>query len=289
MILAIAFWFNSPAWAVSKGNSSDIFNSALDYVRQENYQKALIGFTQVIKQHDDLTGAAYSNRCLVNLQLQNLSAAEADCNVAVEYDSENTEAHLNLGLAYYLREKYDLAIAEYQQVTQRARHDYRAYYNRGLAHYALKDYRQAIADYDLALMSPTQIADEQKTRIYNDRGLTQMMLKNYDLAIADTEQAIELKHQNYSAYFNQGCVHHRKGDYLAAIEDFTQVVKLNPNVTQAYINRAILHHQLGHSHAALSDLNIALQKYKQQGDELAYAQVVNLKQKLFYSQPSLFA
>lgn len=289
LVVTIAFWLNSPVWAESKGNSTNIFNSALDHVRQHNYQKALIDFTQVIKQQDSLIGSAYSNRCLVNLQLQNYSAAETDCTVAVQYNSENTEAHLDLGLAYYLREKYQLAIAEYQEVIQRDRQDYRAYYNRGLAHYALQDYRQAIADYNLALMSSSLIANEQKTLIYNDRGLTHMMLKNYSQAIADTKQAIALEHHNYNAYFNQGCAHHRQGDYLAAIEDFTQVVQLNPDLTQAYINRAVLHHQLGHNHSALSDINIALQQYKKQGNHLAYAQVVNLKRKLFHSQPSQLA
>ena len=289
LILSFALWLNSSAWAESQKNSSDTFNSALDHVRQQNYQEALVGFTQVINQHDSLIEAAYSNRCLVNLQLQNYSEAEADCNIALQRDPENIEAHLDLGLAYYLREKYQLAIAEYQQVIQRDRQDYRAYYNRGLAHYALRDYQQAIADYNLALMSPNLIANEQKTRIYNDRGLTYMMLKDYGQAIADTKHAIALESHNYNAYFNQGCAHHRQGDYLAAIEDFTQVVQLNPKLTQAFVNRAVLHHHLGHNQAALSDLNVALQEYEKQGDHLAYAQVVNLKRKLFYSQPSQIA
>jgi tetratricopeptide (TPR) repeat protein len=291
LIVTIALWFNSPVWAACNENTSAIFNSGLDRVRQQNYQQALVDFTQVINRQDNLNlvGAAYSNRCLINLQLQNYFAAEADCMAAIEHNSDNIEAYLNLGLAYYRREEYQGAIAQYQQVIQRDRYDYRAYYNRGLAHFAFSDYQQAIADYNLALMSPRLVNAQQKTLIYNDRGLTYMMLADYERAIADFEQAIASQHHNYTAYFNRGCAHHRQGNHLAALEDFTQVVQLKPDFTQAYVNRGVLHHQIGRDRAAFADLDIALQQYQKQGDRLAYDLVFNLKQKLFHSQPSQLA
>lgn len=289
LIVTIALWFNSPVWAASNENISDIFNSGIDHVRQQNYEQAVVDFTQIIHRQDKLVGAAYSNRCLVNLQLQNYFAAEADCTTAIQYNSENIEAYLNLGLAYYRREEYDKAIAQYQQVIQRDRHEHRAYYNQGLAHFALSDYQHAVADYNLALMSSRPLDARQKTSIYNDRGLTYMKLANYDRAIADFERAIALEDRNYNAYFNRGCAYHRQGNYLAAIEDFTQVVKLQPDLTQAYVNRAVVHHQIGDSQAAVADLNIALQQYQSQGDHFAYDSVFNLKQKFYYSQPSQIA
>ena len=171
-------------------------------------------------------------------------------------------------------------------IIQQDRHNYRAYYNLGLAHGALEDYQQAVKDYDLALKSSYQITKEQKTLIYNDRALAYMMLRNYDRAIADTDRAIVLEHHNHRAYFNRGCAHHRQGNYLAAIEDFTQVIQLKPDFTQAYVNRAVLHHRRGENRAALVDIEIALEQYQLQKDRSAYNRVVNLKQKLFYSQLS---
>ncbi len=285
-IAIIVLCLTSPVYAASNNSPSDIFERALDRFRQQDYQQALVGFTKVIDRQDNLVGNAYSNRCLVYLQLQNYSAAEADCTNAIEHNSDNLEAHLNLGLAYYLREKYDRAIAEYQQVIQQDEHDYRAYYNLGLAHVALEDYQQAVKDYNLALKSSDSIISEQKTLIYNDRALAYMMLGDYELAIDDTERVIILESSNYSAYFNRGCAHNRQGNYLAAIEDFTEVIQLKPDFTQAYINRAIVHHRIGKNRAAFVDMEIALRQYQQQEDSSAYNRVVKLKQKLFYSQPN---
>ena len=286
LIVMIALSFNAPVWAMSERNTSDIFNSGLDHVQQENYQQALVNFTQVINRQDNLVGAAYSNRCLVNLQLQNYSAAEFDCTTALQHNSDNIEAYLNLGLTYYRQGEYDQAIAQYQQVIQRDGEDYRAYYNQGLADFAMEDYPQAITDYSLALMSSRAFNPKSQSLIYNDLALTYMMLGDFEPAIFNFDQAIALDDHNYNAYFNRGCAHHQQAKYQAAIEDFSQVVQLKSDFTQAYVNRAVLHHQIGQDSAAFTDIDIALQQYQQQGNRFDYDLVINLKQKLLYSQPS---
>ncbi len=286
LVVTIALWFNAPVWAISEGNTSDIFNSGLDHVQQHNYQRALVNFTQVINRQDNLVGSAYSNRCLVNLQLQNYSAAEVDCTNALQHNPDNIEAYLNLGLTYYRQGEYNQAIAQSQQVIQRDGKDYRAYYNRGLAYFAMEDYPQAITDYNLALISSRAFNPESKSLIYNDLALTYMMLGDFGQAIFNFDRAITLDDHNYNAYFNRGCAHHRQAKYQAAIEDFSHVVKLKPNFTQAYVNLAVLHHQIGQDSAAFTNIDIALQQYQQQGNRLDYDLVFHFKQKLFYSQPS---
>ena len=286
-VIAIVFFCLNPSvLAVSEKNTSDIFNTGLDNVHQNNYQQALVNFTQAIERQDDLVGAAYSNRCLVNLQLQNNTAAEADCIKAIKNNSDNLEAYLNLGLAYYRQGEYEQAIAQYERVIQRDERDYRAYYNRGLVYLALKDYHKAIADCQTALLFAPDSNNESKSLIYNDLALAYMMLAEDESAIINFSKAIALNGNNYDAYFNRGCAHHRQGKYQAAIDDFTRVVQLNPNFTQVYVNRAILRHQIGQTDAAFSDLNIAIQQYQNQGDRQQYNLVVNLKQMLFYSPPS---
>lgn len=284
IILIITLCFNSPVLAASKQNTSAIFNSALNHLQQQNYQQALVDFTQVIDREDHLVGAAYNNRCLVNLRIQKYVAAETDCTKAIEYNSDNTEAYLNLGLAYYHNGKHHRAIARYQQVIKSDRDDYRAYYNRGLAYFALENYQQAIVDYNSALMSPRLVDTESKTLIYNDRGLTYIMLKQYKRAIANFEQAIALQNHNYTAYFNRGCAHHQQGNYLAAIEDFTQAIELNPDWTQAYVNRSILHHHQGNDRAAFADIKTALKQYQSQGNALSYQKVLELKETMVQSR-----
>ena len=105
-------------------------------------------------------------------------------------------------------------------------------------------------------------------------------------AVSNFNHAIALNNNNYYAYNNRGCLYHRQGKYQAAIKDFTQAVQLQPNFTEAYIHRGIVNHQIEKKDTAIRDLNIALEQYKQQGKSKQYNTLLNLKQKLFYAQPS---
>ena len=293
LTISTVLWFSSPVLAASYKDAKDIFNSGLDHVRQQNYQQALLDFTEVINLRDNLVGAAYSNRCLVNIHLQKYSAAKSDCTRAIDYAPNNLEAYLDLGLVYYRREEYDRAIAKYQYVIQRDRDNYRAYYNLGLVYFALEDYQQAIKDYSLALSSPRSMSSRQKALIYSDRGVSHLMLANYDRGISDLNQAINLDSNNYSAYYNRGCIYHHQKNYAAALDDFTQVLQLDQDFTQAYVNRAVLYYQLGKYNFAFRDINIALKQYEQQGNSLSYQKVLALKkqfrQVIVDSQPNQFA
>ena len=280
------FWLNNPVLAVSSQNSLDIFNNGLNNIIQQNYQQAVVDFTQVIEEQDNLVDAAYSDRCLVNLKLKNNAAAERDCIEAIKYNSDNLEAYLNLGLAYYRQEEYEKAIAEYIQVIKRDDQDYRAYYNRGLAYLALNDYQLAITDYQTALVYSSDANTESKSLIYNDLALAYMFLEQDEPAVFNFSQAIALDTNNYNAYYNRGCAYHRQGKYQAAIQDFSQAIQLKPDFTQAYVHRGVLHHQIGAKDTAFNDLNLALQQYQNQGNRKQYDLVLNLKQQLFYAQPS---
>lgn len=286
LIVTIPFWWNAVVVTRLEGNIADIFQTGLNDIHQNHYQQALASFNQVIERQGDLVASAYSNRCLVNLRLQNYAAAKTDCIAAIDHNADNLEAYLNLGLAYDRQGEFLKAIAEYQQMLQRNEEDYRAYYNRGLAYLALNNYQLAIADYQTALLLAPNFRPESQSLIYNDLALAYMMLADFEPAIFNFSQAIAVNENNYEAYYNRGCAHHQEGRYQAAIEDFAQVVKLNPDFTQVYVNRAVLQHQIGQREAALSDLNMALQQYKSQGSLQQYNLVVNLKQRLFSSQPS---
>jgi tetratricopeptide (TPR) repeat protein len=287
--IALFFGFNPSVIAASPANIADVFHQGINHLRQQNYQQALVDFTQVINSQDKLVGAAYSNRCLVNLQLHNNTAAQTDCLLAIKYNAHNLEAYLNLGLVYYHQGKYQQAIAQNQEILQQDRQNYRAYYNRGLAYSALADYQQAIADYQMALVYSTESNPESKSLIYNDLALAYMMLEDDEPAISNFTQAVALDSHNYNIYYNRGCAYHRQKRYLLAIQDFNQAIELNPDFTQAYVHRGILNHQIGIRHTALKDLNLALEQYQHQNNQEQFQAILNLKQQLFATQPSQIA
>ncbi|MBO3457429.1 tetratricopeptide repeat protein [Aetokthonos hydrillicola Thurmond2011] len=285
-VILTCFLISLPSYSsttsTNKMTVSD-FKSGVEKMVTGNYQGAIPDLTQAIANNSDV-GAAYSNRCLAYLQIQDYQNAIAqrsgetpiaDCNQALKKAPNNAEAYLNRGLAYYRQGDYSSAIADYNQALSLKVYDFRAYYNRGLANAMLGNYQQAIADYNLALsqisQDPLLLAD-----IYNDRGLAHFDLHNFQAGMLDFSKAIRLNPKDYRAYFNRGCACGKHGDNFGAIDNFSQVIRLNPSNGQAYFNRGVAYHQLGYEQAAIADLQQAAQHFEHQGQKPASEKTLDL-------------
>lgn len=273
------FFLASPAYSLTTPRSqmaaSDFFKLGVEKMLRGNYQEAIPDFTQAIQLKNDFA-AAYSNRCLANLQLQDYQNAITDCNQAIEKAPKNAEAYLHRGLAHYRIGDYSAAIADNNQAIALKRYDFRAYYNRGVASAMLGNYQQAIADYNLALSQIPQSPSSLIADIYNDRGLARFKLQNLQAAMLDFSRAIRLNPKDDRAYFNRGCTCGTHGDNFGAVRDFTEVIRLNPSNGQAYFNRGVAYHQLGYQQAAITDLQKAAQYFRHQGEKMASEKTLDL-------------
>lgn len=267
------------AYNVTPLSAIEFFDLGVDKLKYRNYHQALGDFTQAIER-DANFAAAYSNRCLVYLHLNEPAKSIEDCTAALQLNPDNTEAYLNRGLAYYRQGNYPAAISEYNQVIERQPNDLRAYYNRGLARFDLKDYEGAIADYNQALEHSFQPFDPLLADIYNDRGLAELMLEEMEDAIADFSIAINLDTNNHRAFYNRACACHRNGDLLGAMRDFTLALQVDPNRAEAYVNRGLIRHELGLQQAALADLKAASHHFNAQGNQSAYQTTLALIERL---------
>ena len=173
--------------ATDNDSSQNALRAGVTAFEQGNYRAASEEFTQAIEQNPH---AAYSNRCLAYLLLNEHRSAIADCTQAVNLDPTSSEPYLNRGLAHYRVGNYQEAIANYTQLLQLQPQDFRAYYNRGLAQFAIQNYAAAIADYAQSL---NWSSSDQLAEIYGDRGIAYLMLGNHQQAIADCTQAIVFK------------------------------------------------------------------------------------------------
>ncbi len=283
VVALIILLLTAPAKAANQTvlpmSATEFFKLGVEETQREHYEDAIKDFTQAIEL-DTKFATAYSNRCLVQLQLGKYKKAAEDCTAALQLNPNNPEAYLNRGLAYYRLGNYPAAISDYQAIIALDSNDFRAYYNRGLARFELKDYEGAIADYNETLLKSHQHLEPLQADVYNDRGLAQLMLENVTSAIADFSRAITLDSNNHRAFYNRACACHKKRDFIGAIEDFTIALQLDPNHAEAYLNRGLIHHEIGLQQAALSDLQTASKHFDEQGNQVAYQRTLALIERL---------
>lgn len=263
--------------------SVSFFEQGIDATEAGDFTVALQAFTQAIDASDRPT-AAYANRCLVKIQLEQYESAIDDCTVALNQSPSNLEAYLNRGLAEYRLGRYADAIADNTRLLELQPDDLRAYVNRGLAKAAMKQHQAAIADYTQALKQVSGLNQATLADVYIDKGLSHGALKDFDTAIAHFTQAIQINPDSDRAYFSRGCFYGQQTNYLAAVQDFDRALKLNPHLPEAYLDRAIAHYNLGNSDRALIDLHQAAANFQQQGNDHSYQRVLSLMVQIRRSQ-----
>ncbi|MBF2007285.1 MAG: tetratricopeptide repeat protein [Chlorogloeopsis fritschii C42_A2020_084] len=273
------FFLASPAHSLATSftqvTANDLFQLGVENMLHGNYHEAIKVFQQAIEKKQDFV-AAYSNRCLANLKIEDYQAAIADCTQVINWAPDKADAYLNRGLAYYRQGNYQAAIADDEKAIALKPYDFRAYYNRGVAQASLANYQQAIADYNLALSQIPHLPNPLVADIYNDRGLARLQLTNLQAAMHDFNMAIRLNAADDRAFFNRGCACAKNEDYASAVRNFTEVIQLNPSDGHAYINRGIALHHLGYEQSAIADLKKAAKHFGYQGEKLAYEKTLSL-------------
>lgn len=272
---------SAPAWAATEDGlmGRDSLRAGVAAFQEGAYQTAVNQFTQAIEA-DANNAAAYGNRCLSYIYLEDYPAAVVDCTQALEFNPRDIEAYLNRGLAHQRMGQATAALADYDRLLQLKPHDFRAYYNRGLVQADQQFYREAIVDYGSALRQTSPLDHATLAEIHNDRGLAQLELELWPQAISDFTQAIQFNSADLRAYYNRGCAYHHQGNLLAAVEDFTRTLKIAPAHAQAYLSRGLTQQQLGNTNAALADLEQAANCFSSQGATVAYQQTLDLIGKL---------
>jgi tetratricopeptide (TPR) repeat protein len=253
--------------------ASDLLKLGTDKIQRGNYQEAIQDLTEAIQLESNFA-AAYSDRCLAYLQLQDYHSAIA-CTKAINFALHNAEAYLNRGLAEYRQGNYLAAMADNKKAIALKPHDFRAYYNRGITTAMLGNQVEAIADYNKALSIIPHNLQSLQADIYNDRGLARLELADLQAAMLDFDKAIRLNAKDYRAYFNRACACTRTGDISGAVRDFSEVIRLNPSNAQAYVNRGVARHWLGYHEAAIADLEKAAEWFGKR-EKVAYQKTLDI-------------
>jgi tetratricopeptide (TPR) repeat protein len=200
LILILLSWhLPATAWAAPitpPAPHRTAFQQGLEATLSGKYWEALDAFTKAIQTRTN-TAAAYANRCLVEILLNQPEKAIEDCTQALQRQPSNGEAYLNRGLAHYHLGHYQAAVKDTTHLLQLQPDDFRAYFNRGLAQTGLGHYFAAIQDFDRALQLNPDIPE-----VYRDRALAYYSAGNTQQALIDLQKAAQDFRQqgNMTAY-----------------------------------------------------------------------------------------
>ncbi len=172
------------------------------------------------------------------------------------------------GFAYYMLNRYDKAIADYNKAIEVNSESVYPYFYRGNVYSALAQYNSAIDDYNkvIKLGLPEESDVNINSPAYCARGTAYANLKEYDKAVADLDMAIDLEPSGKCgngvrgyAYFILGGVHYSTRQYAKAITDYNNAIELRPEYAEAYINRGNTYIAFSKYNAAIMDLNKAVE------------------------------
>ena len=195
--------------------TNDLTNQAVESFNNEDYNKALLSFEQI-------------------LDIQNLPIMRAD-NPGVD-----TIIVFNAGLAAFNAENYAKAIQYYGEAAKHGYNEGRTYQLLAKAHLENKDTASAL----VALQEGFQKYPDdngvlvEMINIYITSGKTAEAMKYLSLAI-------EQDPQNATYYFAQGSLYDQLGEQEKSIESYKKAIQVNPDYYDAHYNLGALYYNNG--------------------------------------------
>lgn len=172
-----------------------------------------------------------------------------DLTRAIELHPDDASAYYRRGYFSFMRQQYNLAVADFDRAVQLDPNDGNAHLYRGLASIRLKKYQQSLEDFHrLIELHPTN------RLAYTRRAFVYQRLKQDDLALADLDRVIELAPDVPNAYTQRGYFFLEHQQHEKALADFHHAVAIAPDWAHAYYARAYVYLHLGDRERARRDL-----------------------------------
>jgi len=203
---------------------------------------------------------------------------------------------------YQQQQKYEAAIADYNEYLSRNTADPQAYSCRGLCHHLSGSREKALADYNEALWRDPRAAVVllQRARLFAELGAVERALQDanaateidpqepewllgrakllasqgkFDLALADLDRALQVDPHHGESLFVRAIVYRDRpspadqvlANCKLAIAGFTSALRLNRDYVSAYAYRAEMRQRAGDLEGAMADCNQAIRLNPQFG------------------------
>lgn len=191
---------------------------------------------------------------IIAAQTQRTAEAAHWLGRAAAVNPHEAAVHNNLGNVFKELNRWDEALASYEQAIKFKADYAEAYYNRGKALKALQRFNEALTSYDSAIKLQAGFAEA-----YNDRGNILRALKRWDEALSSFEQAIRLNANYADAYNNRGNALKDLKRLDEALTSYAQAILLKPGYAETYSNRGNTLRDLMRWDEALSSYERAIQ------------------------------
>ncbi|MCX5678944.1 MAG: tetratricopeptide repeat protein [Candidatus Omnitrophica bacterium] len=172
--------------------------------------------------------------------------------VCNSYAQTAEEEALKKGVDLIRHDKFDEAIAEFNNVITVNPKSTSAHYNLGFAYDKKGDLDKAILSFSKAVEIDPTLADA-----YYNRGFAYYKKGAFDNAITDYNKVIEISPSSADAYYGLGLVYSHKGDLNKAIVNYTKAIEIRPNFALAYDARAVAYVTKNNYIGAMADVNKA--------------------------------
>ena len=265
------------------------------YTRKNNNEGAIADFNAALKINSREI-SAWTNRGIVYRKKGDVNQAISDFTTAIKILPEKIEpvsltqvpdsitsqlartpqqeanrialqaafVYFQRGLAWYDKNDYDKAIADFSESIRLNPRDASPWVGRGAAYMYKNDLKQAIADFSEGIrLKPGQAFAHMQ------RGIAFHRIGDADNALADYTIAHELTPKDPGPLVNRGIVQYtKKGKFEEAVVDFDHALKLNPKEVNAIINRGVTWRQRNDPDRAIVDFTEAVRLGLQTSDIL---------------------
>ena len=224
------------------------FTQANQYYDSKKYDRAIDSLDKAIALQSD-EPLFYNKRGLARYNLNQSDLAIDDYNKAIELDQYYAEPHCNRALIYADRGDSSAARSGFLVAIRLDPNCSEFYKQDGLfCLNSLGLYGQAIEDFNEAI----KLKSDDESNYYN-RGLAYYQLGQYSQAIEDFTNAIELNSYYQDAYYCRGQIYKELNKYNEAISDYSIIIKLNFKYKEAYLKRAEIYRLQGQIDKAIQD------------------------------------
>ncbi len=256
--------YYAEAWELySQGVDQDSSQAYIYYMRAgasmelSNYGDAIDNLTQAL-QLNSCSYRLYFRRGLANYQTKNYDLAIQDYKSAMTlapllrrslHNSQLIcEAYNQRGIERLRNNKYQKALADFNNAVAIHPQFSEPYLNRGVVYRNLALYDVAIEDFNLAI-----ILNDKYVDAYFNRALTFKEMNQIERATRDLKTVIIMRPTHYKAYYELGNVLFEQEDFYGAIDMYATCLEIEPGYIWAHYKRAQCYDRLRKFPGAIQD------------------------------------